>query len=63
MTLKALTVRAELARRGLLSNQLHPYENPDTERMVYPVKEPETIEAAFDFIRWIERAATFEVPT
>lgn len=35
-------VRARLVRSGLAPSQLSPYEDPDTERMVYPLDEPET---------------------
>lgn len=52
------TIHAEMARRGLLLTQLTPWENPDTERMVYPQADPETIKDAWTFLAWLEAQVT-----
>jgi hypothetical protein len=49
-----ITIQGEMARRGLFAAQLAPWENPDTERMVYPKSDPETIDEAWRFIAWLE---------
>lgn len=52
--LAARTIKANMARRGLLSNQLGWYENPDTEKLVDPKKDPETIRALWEFRSWLQ---------
>jgi hypothetical protein len=55
MSSELLRIKAEMARRGLLGHQLTPYENPDTERTVYPRQEPETLGEVWEFLLWLER--------
>ena len=49
------TVRAEMARHGLLPNQLRPYWSPDRERTIDPLMEEDTRVAVRDFARWLEQ--------
>jgi hypothetical protein len=50
-----LNIRAELARRGLMDNQLTPWWSPDTDSDVVPKAQPDVIEDAFSFISWLQR--------
>ena len=53
-----LNIHARLARAGLHPNQLQPYWVPDTDSMCYPKDDPETITAAFTFVREMFEMAT-----
>lgn len=47
-----MTLRAELARRGLLAGQLRPWWSPDTDSMRDP--KAEEIAEAWSFIAWVD---------
>lgn len=57
-----LAIRAEMARRGLLAVQLGWYEDPDTERIIQPRNDPDTIAALWAFRAWLEAAVSGETP-
>jgi hypothetical protein len=50
-------IRAQMARSGLLMNQLNPYEDPDTESWIEPRQDPEMIDTAWKFLAWLDAAA------
>lgn len=49
-------IRAEMARRGLLTHQLQPWWSPDSEGMVDPLKSGDVQREVRRFMAWLDGA-------
>lgn len=49
-----MRIRAEMARRQLLTHQLALHPHPDRDSVVYPKRDPETLAEVWQFLAWLD---------